>query len=96
MKELGDAVERIIREEVRDLLKSLIHLDPNQVAELLSVSKTTVYSAIKSGELKAVRTGDRKGTIVSLDALNNYVGERSNQPEQVEIVRRIRKPEWLS
>lgn len=74
MKEqLGEAIETIIREEIRTMLKEYLHLSPDAVAEMLSLGKTTIYEAIHSGELKALKSGKMKGYSVSLQALDDYL-----------------------
>jgi len=55
-----------------------------QVATLLNVHRTTVYRAIKSGELTAVRFGQGRGGLrVPASALTNYVAAAEVRPAEL-------------
>jgi excisionase family DNA binding protein len=50
------------------------YLRVKEVAETLTVSAATIYRAIESGELKALRFGPGKGALrVPADALAEYI-----------------------
>lgn len=46
-----------------------------EVAQALTVSRTTVYAIIRRGDLHPVKIGRR--AVINLDDLNRYIAERT-------------------
>lgn len=63
----------------------LVYLRVPQVAARLNVHRTTVYRAIESGDLAAVRLGGRKGLRVSEEALAEFVAASAVHPAFVAV-----------
>jgi excisionase family DNA binding protein len=74
----GISFEEIVHYETRKIMLQAIHFDVKKAAEMLSVSNSTIYEAIRSKKIKALRVGDRKGISISLEALLDYVEKNSN------------------
>lgn len=59
----------------------------NAVAEALDVSTTTIYRAIESGKLDALKIGTGRGTLrITGAAANTYVNECAEAGYQVYVV----------
>jgi excisionase family DNA binding protein len=50
---------------------------PNEAAEILSVSKGTLYAMLKSGELKKVKIG--RATLISQVELDRYLADNASR-----------------
>jgi len=60
---------------------TIVYLRVAQVAAQLNVHRTTVYRAIESGDLAAVKFGQGRGGLrVSADALAAYLANAEVQP----------------
>jgi excisionase family DNA binding protein len=56
-------------------------LQPAEVAELLNVTVSQVYTLMRSGELPAVKIGKRGVWRVSPDALDGYIDRLEREAE---------------
>ena len=54
-----------------------VSLSPEQAAQVLGVTRTRVYVAIKSGELKSYKDGRRR--LVSREAIREYVATKDGR-----------------
>jgi len=53
------------------------------VARLLQISESSVYRMIRKGELKAIRTGPKKGFRVPAPALEEFLKRRNQEAERL-------------
>lgn len=54
-------------------------LRPEEVAEVLNVSESQVYTLMRDGELEAVKIGRRGVWRVAPDALERYIGRLQDE-----------------
>jgi excisionase family DNA binding protein len=55
----------------------IIAVSPNEAARLCSIGRTTLYSALSSGDLKSVKIGTRR--LITLEALRDWL-KRNEAP----------------
>ena len=63
--------------DVLNQASQIIAVSPNEAARLCSIGRTTLYSALSSGELKSVKIGTRR--LITLDALRDWL-KRNETP----------------
>ena len=49
----------------------ILAVSPNEAARLCSIGRTTLYSALSSGDLKSVKIGTRR--LITIDALRAWL-----------------------
>jgi excisionase family DNA binding protein len=79
---MRDAPGRITTHpEDRSVAERPRFLQPAEVAELLNVTVSQVYTLMRSGELPAVKIGKRGVWRVSPDALDGYIARLEREAE---------------
>jgi excisionase family DNA binding protein len=63
----------------------------NEVAQILRLSKRTVYSYIEFGYLRAIQVGEKKALRIPEDALNEFLKLNQTVFEIVPFPRRTKK-----
>lgn len=62
-----------------------IAFSPSEVAELTSVGRTLLYTAMNSGALKSVKIGSRR--LITLQAIQDWLGAHERRPATREAKR---------
>ena len=63
--------------EILNHIPQVLAVSPNEAARLCSIGRTTLYSALSSGELKSVKIGTRR--LITWDALRDWL-KRNEAP----------------
>ncbi len=58
----------------------IIAVSPNEAARLCSIGRTTLYSALSSGDLKSVKIGTRR--LITIDALRAWLRKNEQAIEE--------------
>ncbi len=57
----------------------ILAVSPSEAARLCGIGRTTLYTALSSGELRSAKIGTRR--LITIDALRDWL-ERNEQPTE--------------
>jgi excisionase family DNA binding protein len=68
-----------MKEGFKEWLSENIHIDVKTASDMINVSQSTLYEAVKLNKIKAVKIGKQKGIVFSIEAIQKYLAENSGE-----------------
>jgi excisionase family DNA binding protein len=82
MDDLNVILYEAIKEGYKEFLKETTYVSVEEAGEILSLSRSTLYEAIRHKKLKSVKAGLNKGMVISLQAVQDYIDSLREQIDE--------------